>query len=91
MRESFEEIFIGLKMFASWLFSIFVIAFSIALLFFVSPLGRDDSDEGYGWFDNRSNMRVTTDNLTGCQYLGSERGGITPRVDSTGKHICRKH
>lgn len=32
---------------------------------------------------------VYTDNITGCQYLGrSTDGGLTPRMDRHGKHIC---
>jgi hypothetical protein len=39
----------------------------------------------------RSGMGLYTDNLTGCQYLSSGfLGGITPRLDSDGKHVgCR--
>lgn len=30
---------------------------------------------------------VFTDSATGCQYLQGG-GGITPRLDAAGKHIC---
>lgn len=32
------------------------------------------------------------DRETGCEYLarGNQYGGLTPRMDSEGKHICRK-
>jgi hypothetical protein len=36
----------------------------------------------------RSKMRVLIDHGTGCQYLLSEGGGLTPRLDASGKHIC---
>jgi hypothetical protein len=45
---------------------------------------KDDSD----FPDHSSGMNVLTDHLTGCQYLS--RGSITPRMDATGKQICRK-
>ena len=45
---------------------------------------KDDSD----FPDRSSGMNVLTDHLTGCQYLS--RGSITPRLDATGKQICKK-
>ena len=44
---------------------------------------RDDSD---GPTEN-SHMEVFTDHLTGCQYL--YRGSLTPRMDRTGKQVCK--
>ena len=44
---------------------------------------QDDSDAvGYN-----SHMNVLTDSLTGCQYL--HRGSLTPRMDRTGKQVCK--
>lgn len=38
----------------------------------------------------RSGLGFYIDNGTGCQYLsGGLFGGITPRLDSRGKHICK--
>ncbi len=51
------------------------------------PLPPDDSDTSYA---QRSGMWVRRDALTGCQYLEGARGGITPRLDADGKHICKK-
>ncbi len=45
---------------------------------------RDNSDPIGG----RSNMSVLTDALTGCQYLATQRGGITPRMDADNKQVC---
>ena len=45
---------------------------------------RDNSDPVGG----RSNMSVLTDALTGCQYLATQRGGITPRMDADNKQGC---
>ena len=50
-----------------------------------TDIGRDDTDPPSG----RSDMRILTDNLTGCQYLNPSRGGATPRLTADGKHICR--
>lgn len=46
---------------------------------------KDDTDPPEG----RSGMRLYTDHLTGCQYLGGAWGGVTPRLDGSGRHICR--
>ena len=51
------------------------------------PFFRDSTDEG-GWFANRSQMQLHTDDLTGCQYLSVRGGGITPRLGRDGKIIC---
>ncbi|WP_020471552.1 DUF6440 family protein [Zavarzinella formosa] len=47
--------------------------------------GRDDTDNPN---DSRSGMMVYTDHRTGCQYLGTVFGGITPRLDRDGKPVC---
>ena len=36
----------------------------------------------------RSGLGLRIDALTGCQYLVSPYGGIHPRVDAKGRHIC---
>lgn len=38
----------------------------------------------------RSGMSLHVDHETGCHYLGGSWGGITPRVDRDGNHICRE-
>lgn len=48
--------------------------------------GRDDSDPPNG----RSDMKVHTDALTGCQYLRGPSGGLTPRLDPNGRQICKR-
>lgn len=45
---------------------------------------RDDTDPPGA----RSGMRLFVDHRTGCHYLGNPRGGITPRVDGTGRQVC---
>lgn len=35
----------------------------------------------------RSDMVIFNDYGTGLQYLGSRRGGLTPRLDADGRHM----
>jgi len=58
-----------------------------ALFFLVLLAGcaKDDSDPP----DGISGMVVYHDHLTGCEYLASGHGGITPRLDANGKQVCR--
>ena len=51
-----------------------------------SDIMRDDSDQFEG---ERSGMVIYTDYKTGCQYLSQLFGGPTPRLDHTGRQICR--
>jgi len=44
----------------------------------------DDTDPPGG----RSGLIIRTDALTGCQYLTTTRGGLTPRVDRHGAPLC---
>ena len=36
----------------------------------------------------RSGLWLSTDYGTGCQYLHSPKGGLMPRLDKAGKHMC---
>lgn len=54
-----------------------------------SPLGRDNSDR-QEWFSPRSGLKVSTDELTGCQYFVGPSGGVIPRVDGKGRHVCTR-
>lgn len=36
----------------------------------------------------RSGLGLLVDAHTGCHYLTTARGGITPRYDRDGNHIC---
>lgn len=46
----------------------------------------DDSDEGPL---KRSNMNIRTDDRTGCQYLESYSGALTPRMDGNIQMGCK--
>ena len=63
----------------------------LIVLFFLwavtlEPAPYDSTDEP----PQRSGMTLHTDALTGCQYLGLPSGGLTPRMDSTHRQICRR-
>lgn len=49
------------------------------------PADRDATDPAEG---ERSGMRLYTDAQTGCQYLATSGGSLTPRLSATGEHIC---
>lgn len=36
----------------------------------------------------RSGFRILIDHGTGCQYLRTTSGGVTPRLDGHGKPMC---
>lgn len=75
------------KSFTSWFAKRLLVglfAFTIVAFIFTP---RDDSDALDG---ARSNLAVRTDARTGCQYLETGRGGITPRLDVAGRQVgCR--
>lgn len=62
---------------------LFVVGLCIKLLIHVE---RDATDPPNGL----SNMKLLVDHETGCHYLSVSGGGITPRLDADGKHICRR-
>jgi hypothetical protein len=45
---------------------------------------RDSTDPP----NERSGLILRIDHMTGCHYIGTPFGGITPRLDSDGQHIC---
>lgn len=57
------------------------------LAFLVNGSKRDDSDDPLG---GRSGLWVYTDHKTGCQYLGTSAGAITPRLDKDGNIVCKE-
>lgn len=66
-------------------FIIIIVVLGFGFLFIIIP--ADDSD--ISAFD-RSEIKVSIDAMTGCHYLSASFGGVTPRLDSDGKHICEK-
>ncbi len=53
-------------------------------LFPILHMPQDDTDS-YG---NRSGLGLRRDHGTGCQYLESRFGGLTPRLGADGRQIC---
>jgi len=70
-------------------FKDFIMYFVFGIIFWVTianlfEIGYDSTDSEEG----RSGLRLFTDDLTGCQYLGTAMGGITPRLNEESQHIC---
>lgn len=68
---------------AIWLAFSFLFAAAIEGLG-LRPLDATDARNG-----QRSEMKLRTDHGTGCQYLATAGGGITPRLGRDGKQMCR--
>jgi hypothetical protein len=66
---------------------ILVVAAAVAAVFYVLippvPL-RDDTDPPEGV----SGMDLHIDARTGCHYLSRRSGGLTPRLQADGTHLC---
>jgi len=54
----------------------------VILLFIYNPYDDTDPENG------RSGLSVYIDNKSGCQYLGTLFGGLTPRLNREGKQYC---
>lgn len=50
----------------------------------IGAYSADDTDGP----EKRSGMALYRDYGTGCEYLASPWGGLTPRLDADGRHIC---
>ncbi|ENU7737903.1 hypothetical protein ACE3YX_004564 [Salmonella enterica] len=60
----------------------FVLVWAVSWVLFEAGVTRDSTDG-----DSPSNLRLYTDALTGCQYLGNGNG-LTPRMDAQGYQVC---
>ena len=66
------------------LMTIISILFILIITIIISiPIDSTDMSKS-----NRSGMSLYIDNLTGCHYLSTLFGGLTPRMDRNGNHIC---
>lgn len=65
-----------------WRIAVLVLAGAVFSAILLAPY--DDSDTA----DARSGLSIHRDALTGCEYL-SRWGSLTPRLDRSGKHVCR--
>lgn len=62
-----------------------VIVFVIIMFGYYLLYPTDTSDEGRF---SRSGLALHIDAKTGCHYVASQYGGITPRLTAEGAHIC---
>lgn len=69
------------RLIAIGVFALFVIQGIFDLL----GVGKDSTDPANG----RSGLELRTDAMTGCQYLESSDGALTPRLGRNGKQVCR--
>lgn len=54
------------------------------ILYFYTGYHADATDAASG----RSGVARRVDHGTGCEYLESRGGGLAPRLDAAGRHIC---
>lgn len=64
----------------------FFCLFALVSWLWVQPY--DDTDNKTT--KERSGLRLYTDHKTGCQYLVTLTGSITPRLNNNGKNNCGK-
>lgn len=67
---------------AAWLLAFWALSLVLGLV--AEPDSTDTPDGA------RSGMSLHVDHRTGCQYLSKPFGGITPRLDANGKHMCSR-
>lgn len=65
-----------------------VVSFSLVSDYF--RWGYDSSDDLRieQTFGQRSDMQIRRDAATGCQYLESSEGHLTPRLEPSGAQLC---
>lgn len=61
-------------------------AFVLSIIGIVAHHMRIDPDRQP--ISTTTNVKVFIDPDTGCHYLTSQRGGITPRITADGKQLC---
>lgn len=75
------EIYERIKKDFSYLFILILI---VQFFYRIFPIGKDTTDPEKG----RSGLSLRIDNMTGCHYLENIKGGILPRLNREGHHIC---
>lgn len=55
----------------------------------IDAIGWRDADDCDASVSERCGMKPRVDALTGCEYLETAGGGITPRLDASGAQVCR--
>lgn len=59
--------------------------FAISALSWCQPTDSTDYSRA-----DRSGLKLHTDAMTGCQYLSTSGGGITPRLNNQGHYVCQQ-
>ncbi len=70
----------------SWWGGAFLFVLAIVVIDALRPRPFDDTDDLKN--QARSGVRLIVDHGTGCQYLTTFAGGITPRLGRDGKQVC---
>jgi len=60
-----------------------MIVIGVVVFFFFQP-EKDSTDP----IDGHSGLSIKVDAMTGCQYLTTTDGGLTPRMDKSGAQLC---
>ena len=71
-------------------FCLILLSFYVVIVLIEGCVNNSDYNRDSTDGEERSGMRIHTDNLTNCQYLSTNTGGLTPRMTSLNKHMgCR--
>lgn len=82
-----EGFYYGLAKFAKKVFLLAACCYGVVVI--IGHIGGrfdfDSTDSGR----ERSGLSLMVDAQTGCHYLSTAGGGITPRLNRTGAHVCQ--
>lgn len=65
-----------------------IAAFLMIAVFFVATIMTLSQQNERESLFPASDFIVRTDTGTGCQYLETRNGGLIPRIDNLGNHVC---
>ena len=87
-RRAYERagFFVAIGVIMAWAVMTFAGSAILAVVQHTGLVAADDCDLGVG---RRCGMRPRHDALTGCEYLETAGGGITPRMAANGHQVCR--
>ena len=68
--------------------ALYAAALLLLLIFNFMFLDYDDTDDEANGV--RSGLIIRIDHGTGCQYLQTKAGNLTPRLNRNGRHLCDK-
>lgn len=93
MKAFFKTLLQGPKHWSEWVVALLCFISALIILNLGKPADdapskvRDSS--AYAGQAAVNELGIRKDSLTGCQYLVSPNGTLVPRVDSTGKQVCK--